>query len=214
MGIPYKFTRNKALVEYHDLLIQAFSDIGYKVVLTPIAIQSSHEMLTSGEVDTVAYDDLADEDGRDHIITTSFPVALTEGIVFYSKVRPIKEKNLSKYRGAISKNNAAIIREAKKRNLKFIQTASPFHCIQTVVEKKADYCITIKEVGKSSANANPESRGTLLSLEKPFVKVPVYVSMKKKYEKDLPKFETALKVRLRGDLSKYPNIRPALNTNP
>lgn len=214
MGIPYKYARNKALVEYHDILIQAFSDIGYKVVLTPVPIHSSHEMLKSGSVDTVAYDDLADEDGRDTIITTSFPVALTEGTVFYSKVRPIKEKKLSKYRGAISKNNAAIIREAKKKSLKFIQTSNPFHCIQTVIEKKTDYCITIREVGKATVNANPEARGTILAMDKPFVKVPVYVSMKKKFEKDLPKFEAALKERLHGDLSKYPNIRPALNTSP
>jgi hypothetical protein len=214
MGIPYKFTRNKALVEYHELLRLAFSDIGYKVVITPVAIKSSHEMLAAGTVDTVAYDDLGDQSGRETIVTTSFPIVVTVGTVFYSKIRPVQDSNLAKYRGAISKNNSAIIHEAKKRKLKFIQTANPFHCIQTVVEKKADYCITIREVGKSTINSNPDAKGTMLPLEPPFVKVPVYVSMKKKYEKDLPKLEAALKERLRGDLSKYPNLRSVLNTNP
>ncbi|UYL09354.1 hypothetical protein B9G69_002055 [Bdellovibrio sp. SKB1291214] len=214
MGIPYKFTRNQALVEYHNLLTHAFSDIGYKVVLTRVAIQSSHEMLVSGTVDMVPYDDLADAKGRDQIVTTSFPVVLTVGTVFHSKIRPIKEIDLAKYRGAISKNNTAIIRDAEKRKLKFIQTANPFHCIQTVVEKKTDYCITIHEVGKSTVSSSPEARGLIVPVEKPFVQIPVHVSMNKKYAADLPKLEAALKERLRGDLSKYPTLRGALNTNP
>ncbi len=214
MGIPYKFSRNKALVEYHELLSEAFADIGYKIVLTTVPIQSTHEMLTSGVVDTVAYDDLGDQSGREKIVTTSFPVALTVATVFYSKIRPVNESKLNKYRGAISKNNTLIIREATKRKLKFVQTASPFQCVQTVIEKKADYCITIREVGKSTINSSPDAKGTFQSFDKPFIDVPVYVSMKKKYEKDLPKLEAALKHRLHGDLSKYPNVRPVLNTTP
>jgi hypothetical protein len=214
MGVPYKFNRIQALVEYHDLLAQAFSDIGYKVVLTPIPIQSSHEMLISGTVDSVSYDDLVDQDGRENIVTTSFPVAITTGTIFYAKIRPINAEKLHRYRGAISKNNHAIIREAKKQKLRFIETSNPFHCIQTIVEKKADYCISIREIGISAMNAIPEAKGRIVYADQPFVKVPVHISLKKKYEKDLPKLEAALKERLRGDLSKYPTITPALNTHP
>lgn len=214
MGVPYKFNRNQALVEYHELLTQAFSDIGYKVILTPISIQNSHEMLISGTVDSVSYDDLSEPSGRENIITTSFPVAITVGTIFYSKVRPITLNTIHRYRGAISKNNSVIIVEAKKRHFKFVQTSNPFHCIQTVVEKKSDYCITIHEVGLSALNAIPEAKGRIIYLKEPFVKAPVHISLQKKYEKDMPKLEAALKVRLHGDLSKYPTIRSALNTNP
>ncbi|WP_413560694.1 hypothetical protein [Bdellovibrio sp. HCB209] len=214
MGVPYKFSRIQALVEYHELLSKSFEDIGYKVEFKPIPIQSSHEMLISGNVDSVSYDDLVDSSGREKIITTSFPIAITRGTVFFSKTRPVKEDALEKYRGSISKNNSILLNHASKKKLKFKQTATPYQCIQTVIEKQSDFCITVHEIGVTALKDIPNGKGTIVYAEKPFLKMPIHLSMTKKYESDMPKLEVALRKRLKGDLSTYPSIRDALNTNP
>lgn len=214
MGVPYNFSRNQALVEYNEILNKAFNDIGYKLVIVRLPIQNTHEMLIEGKADSVPYDDLSDPRKRNTIVTTSFPIVITAGTVFYAKVRPIREDRLGKYRGSISTNNTILIKEAKHRKLKFSQTSSPYHCIQTILEKKADYCVTIREVGLSTIDAIPEAKGKVVALKSPFITVPVHVSMQKKFSDEMPKLEDALRRILQGDLEKYPALKPVLNSHP
>ncbi|MEK2687737.1 transporter substrate-binding domain-containing protein [Bdellovibrio sp. GT3] len=214
LGVPFKYNRNQALVEYHNLVISSFNDIGYKVETTLRTAQSSREILLSGRVDAVAYDDLSDTREVEKVVITSFPVAKTYASVFHLRSESLDIKNLKKYKGTISLNNSRILQMAKQRKLKFIQATNPFHCIQMLLEKKVKYCISIREVGLSVVNANPETKKKIAMLPEPFMETPVYVAMRKEFAKEMPKLEAALKKRLSGDLSAYPTIREVLNKNP
>ncbi|WP_413586976.1 substrate-binding periplasmic protein [Bdellovibrio sp. HCB274] len=214
LGVPYKYNRNQALVEYHDLIISAYSDIGYKVNIVLRTAQSPREILLSGKVDAVAYDDLSDTREVEKVVITSFPVAKTFAMVFYLKSAPVTTKTLKKYKGTISLNNARILKEAARRHLNFVQATNPFHCMQLLLEKKVHYCISVREVGLSTIKANPEAKGKVEMMEEPFVETPVHLAMRREFKDIMPKLEEALKKRLTGDLSPYPTVRGALNTNP
>lgn len=214
MGYPYKFDRNKALLEYSLLYKNAFHEAGYKLVPKPVAIKSSFEMLVDGEVDSIAYDDLAEGPGRENIISTSFPVARTQAHIFYARRNPIEESKLKEYRGVILHNNRVVLQYARKHKLKFSEANSPYQCIQMVLNKNADYCIGLKEVGMSSIEAIPDAQKNIVMIEKPILEIPIHVSLKKSYRNELPKIEAALKKHLTGNLSQYPLIKDNLNKDP
>ncbi|WP_413578099.1 hypothetical protein ACLVWU_06105 [Bdellovibrio sp. HCB290] len=214
LGVPYKYNRNQALVEFHDLIIKSFDDAGFKVNIVLRTAQSSRQILLSGKVDAVAYDDLSDTREIEKVVISSFPVAKTFASIFYLKSSPVDAKKLKKYKGAISLNNVRILKAASERHLNFIQATNPFHCMQLLLEKKVGYCISIREVGMSTINANPDAKGKVEMLEEPFIESPVYFAMRVEFKDVMPKVEEAIKKRLTGDLSAYPTIRPALNTSP
>ncbi|UOF01348.1 hypothetical protein [Bdellovibrio reynosensis] len=214
MGYPYKFDRNKALLEYALLYKTAFKEAGYTLVPKPVAIKSSFEMLVSGEVDSIAYDDMAEGSGRENVISTSFPVATTQAHIFYTRRNPVDDSKLNLYRGVILHNNRRVVQFAKKQKLKFSEAHSPYQCIQMVLDKTADYCIALKEVGMSSVEAIPDAQKNIVMHMKPVLEIPVYVSLKKSYRSDLPKIEAALKKQLTGNLSQYPLIKDNLNKSP
>lgn len=213
IGIPYRIDRNAALQQYHDLLKGALHDAGFNMSIKPVAIKTTQEMLVSGEVDGVSYDDLSDKRGRDKIVTTSFPISKTKAVIFYSKKISINPSKLESYRGTIPHNNKIILKEAEKKGLKFSEATSPYHCVEMVLEKAADYCIAIKEVGLSAVEASPEAKENIIVGENHFLDIPVYVSFRKAFKKDLPAIESALRKHLKGDLSKYPLIKNNLNTD-
>ncbi|XGC79962.1 hypothetical protein ACES2L_11545 [Bdellovibrio bacteriovorus] len=214
MGYPYKFDRNKALLEYAHLYKSAFHDAGYKLVPKPVATKSTYEMLIAGEVDSIAYDDLAETAGRENVVSTSFPIARTQAHVFHARRNPVDTKKLGQHRGALLYNNRLVVQYAKKMNLKFKEASSPYHCIQMVLDKVADYCIALKEVGMSSVEAIPDAQRNIIMNEKPILEIPVYVSFRKSFRKELPKIEAALKKHLSGNLSQYPLIKENLNKDP
>ncbi|MBO9668353.1 MAG: transporter substrate-binding domain-containing protein [Bdellovibrio sp.] len=210
VGIPFSIGRNQALTEFHNLVEASLKDAGFKMVLKPIAVKTTYEMLLAGDVDAISYDDLSNRQERDKVISTSFPISSTAAYPFYRKDNPVSLSQLKKFKGAVSLNNQLVKIEATKQHLKFKGASNPYHCIQMLVDKEINYCLIIKEVGLSAVNSNPLAKDTIVMGSEKFINIPVHFSMKKSLAAEMPKIEASLKKHLQGDLSKYPLIKDNL----
>ncbi|QDK37187.1 transporter substrate-binding domain-containing protein [Bdellovibrio sp. NC01] len=211
IGMPYRITRNQALIEFQNLHADFLRDAGFHVVTKTIPATSTYEILINGDVDAITYDDLGSKEKRDQVVTLSFPTIRTRALVFYESAKKINLKKLKKYKGALTANNVALENKAKEKGLKYITTGSPFQSLQLLLEGKIEYFIAIEEVGLASVAAHPEAKGKIAHSEEPFSEVPIYFSMNKKFKADIPEIEAALKKRLSGNLDAYPTIKNHLN---
>lgn len=212
MGMPFQYSRNQALKEYLEFLSDSLKDAGFKVELKTLQSRRSYDLVTSEEMDSSPYDDLAISEGRDKVISVRFPIIYTKGRIFYRKDSvSFNAKKLNKYTGALSQNNALMDKEAKQRQLKFISTVSPYQSIQLLLERKIDYFLSIEEVGISAVNSTPEGNSQIKMSDVVFNEAPIYFTMQKKFKKDLPKIEMAFRKHLTGNLSQYPLIKANLN---
>ncbi|WP_374074489.1 hypothetical protein [Bdellovibrio bacteriovorus] len=215
VGVPFGITRNQAILQYYQFLSDVLKEAGFKTELKKISGVLPYEALVRGEVDSIAYDDLALTTDREKVITISFPISFVDVHVFYlAENKKFNEKNLKKYRGALVLNNSMIEKEAKARRLKYVTTINPYHNAQLLIDKKVDYFLSIEEVGKSALVSTPNGTKKVKMSESIFATFPLYFSMQKKYKKDLSRIEAAFKRRLEGDLSAYPLVKKVLNKKP
>lgn len=212
IGMPYRITRNQALIEFQNFHADFLQDAGFHTVTKTVPSTSTYEILINGDVDAITYDDLGSKEKRDQVVTLSFPTIRTRALIFYSSDnKQINLKKLKKYKGALTANNVTLENKAKEKGLKYITTGSPFQSLQLLLEGKIDYFIAIEEVGLASIAAHPEAKSKVTHAEEVFSEVPIYFSMNKKFKADIPEIEAALKKHLAGNLDAYPTIKNHLN---
>lgn len=215
IGIPFKVARIEAINQYHKFMAAALKDAGFKMELITIPTKNTIDMLIDGDVDAISYDDKASENNRDKVISTSFPIIYTQAKVFYrNDLNDFSIQALGKFHAAIPQNNLKIKNEADRRHLKYTLANNPYHCIQMLLNKHADYCLAVDEVGVSILKSMEQANQKIKMLDEPFLETPLYMSFTKKYKKDLPRIEAALKARLKGDLNAYPLVIKKLNSTP
>lgn len=213
MGLPYHYTRNAAIVEYVKFVTDSLKDAEYDVAIKTFQSKRAYDLVLAKEVDAAAYDDLAIPEGRDKVVTLSFPISFSYARIFYrADNKKFDPKKLKTYKGALSQNNSLIDKEARAQSLKFISAGNPYHCIQLLLDKKVDYFIAIEEIAKSSIESTPEAKDQIKMSDDTFIKNPVYFTLNKIFQKDIPIIEAAFKKHLQGDLSNYPIIKKHLNT--
>lgn len=215
VGVPFKVARIAAIVQYHDFMKTALKDAGFDMELVTIPTKTTIEMLADGDVDAISYDDKGDDKRRANIVSMSFPIIFTQAKIFYRLgLNNFSEKTLGHFHAAIPQNNLNIMREADRRHMKYSSANNPYHCIQMLLNKQADFCIAVDEVASSAIKSFEKADQKIKSLDNAFLENPIFMSFQKKYKKDLPKIEQAFKARLKGDLSAYPLVEKHLNKTP
>ncbi|WII71876.1 transporter substrate-binding domain-containing protein [Bdellovibrio sp. 22V] len=220
IGLPYQVKRITAVVEYQSFIADSLKDAGFDMRTKITTVQVPYEHLVAGELDGVLYDDLGIKEGRKNTVSTSFPIIKTRSRYFYLKDNPkfkkrdFSDRHMASLKGCISTANKTIEAEALRRKLSFINANNPYQNVTAVLEGQADYFIAVEEVGKSAVAAHPLAKDKFAFSDVVFTELPLYLTLHKKFHKDMPRIEEALKKRLRGDLSKYPLISDNLNKNP
>ena len=215
VGVPFKVARIAAIMQYHDFMKTALKDAGFDMELVTIPTKTTLEMLSDGDVDAISYDDKGSDKGRTNIVSMSFPIIFTQAKIFHRiGLNNFSEKTLGSFHAAIPQNNLSIIKEADRRHLKYTAANNPYHCIQMLLNKQADFCIAVDEVTSSAIKSFEKADQKIKTLDDVFLETPIYMSFQKKYKKDLPKIEQAFKTRLKGDLSAYPLVKEHLNKTP
>ncbi|MFM6930374.1 MAG: substrate-binding periplasmic protein [Bdellovibrio sp.] len=215
MGVPFKVARVEAIVQYNELVAAALKDAGFKMELTTIQTKNTLDMLIDGDVDAISYDDKGIHKHRDKVVSTSFPLIYTQAKVFYRKdLKDFSMQTLDKFHAAIPQNNLKIMNEADRRHIKYTLANNPYHCMLMLLSKHADYCLAVEEVGASALKSIDKANQKIKTMNEAFLETPLYLSFAKKYKKDLPQIEAALKARLKGDLSAYPLVMKNLNKTP
>ncbi|MGE5086626.1 MAG: substrate-binding periplasmic protein [Bacillota bacterium] len=202
-------------MQYHEFMSAALKDAGFKVEWITIPTKNTFDMLVDGDVDAIPYDDKADDNNRDKVISTSFPIICTEAKVFYRKdLKDFSMQTLAKFHAAIPQNNLKIRNEADKRHLPYTLASNPYHCIQMLLSRHADYCLAVDEVGISTVKSIEKADQKIKVLNETFLKTPLYMSFAQKYQKDMPRIEATLKAHLKGNLNAYPLVIKKLNQSP
>jgi|GEM_PF-7016640 len=179
-----------------------------KVSYKEIPLGRMFELMSQGEIDGTVSDDKVHSEGREKIITTSFPILMARCRIFHRSGENVTLANLGKLKGAFRLNFQIIEQEAQRLKLNYIMTDSQERNLQLLTAKRIDYILIDEALGGATVKKLNLSDKVKMSPEV-FIKMPIYFSMNSKYKEKWPKIESALKARMKKT-NLYPLIKDFL----
>ena len=85
------------VAQYQSFVISVLEETEFQVTPKALPIRRSFDGLIKGDLDAVVYDDMTIKDGREELVTVSFPIAFTTVRLFYrADLNHFDNENLEK----------------------------------------------------------------------------------------------------------------------
>jgi polar amino acid transport system substrate-binding protein len=211
IAYPIGTTNVIVVQQLMKLFATALDDAGYTTEYVEIPAKRSLELASKGEIDGVLNDDHFIKEGRDRLISTSFPIVNGRVKIFYLKEnKKFDLDHLSQMNGAISLNNGAIEDLARKKNLKYVTTKSVDQNLHLLTSGRVDYVIGYEQVWRNITES-AGLQGKISMSAEPLGIIPIYFTMSRRHAENFPQIEKAIKRRIKSDGGKYSELKSALN---